>query len=106
MQGFVIHFCYLVASIAQRNFFLFVYVEQFRVQQLAYDKFGMNKLPCKELNLSLSLSLSLSLFLTFSIRESQEILLVTFDNFGQLILLILLALEKLKLTFLPLFHIL
>ena len=85
-------------------FFLFVYVEEFRVQQLAYDKFGMNKLPCKELNLSLSLSLSLSL--AFSIRESQEILLVTVDNFGQLILLILLALEKLKLTFLPLFHIL
>ena len=40
-----------------------------RLQQLGYEKLGMNKLPCKELTLSLFPSLSLSLL---SNRESQE----------------------------------
>ena len=36
----------------------FFYAKQFKVQELGYEKIGMNKLPCKELTLSFSLCLS------------------------------------------------
>ena len=34
----------------------FFYAKQFKVQELGYEKIGMNKLPSKELTLSFSLS--------------------------------------------------
>ena len=67
------------------------------MQQLGYEKLGMNKLPCKELTLFLSFSPSLS----FSLSETVKVKKITSHNSGQFILVILLTLGKLKLTVFP-----
>ena len=77
----------------------FFYAREFRVQQLEYEKLGMDKLPWNELTLSLSLSLSLSLPLSLFLKQWK--LLVTVDNSWQFILVILLTLGMLMLTVLP-----
>ena len=71
---------------------VFLYSFTLRVQQLGYEKSGMNKLPCKELTLSLS----------FSLSETVKVKKRISHNSGQFILVILLSLGKLKLTVLPL----
>ena len=81
----------------EKSLSIFFYAKQFRVQQLGYEKFRMNKLPCKDLTLSLfffflCLCLSFSLFLFLKRRK----LLAAFDRFGQLILVIFLTLGKFK----------
>ena len=77
---------------------IFFYAKQFRVQQLGYEKLGMNKTSLWEIN-SLSLPLLLSLYL--KLWKSRKLLVIV-DNSGQFILVILQNLEKLKLTVVPL----
>ena len=69
-----------------------------RLQQLGYEKLGMNKLPCKELTLSLSLPLSFALVKPWKSRKR----LVTVDNSGEIYISDFADFGKLKMTILPL----
>ena len=51
----------------EKSLSTFFYAKQFSAQQLWYEKFRMNKLPCKDLGRSLFFLLSLPLSLTFSL---------------------------------------
>ena len=86
------------SSWPEKSLSIFFYAKQFRVQQLGYEKFRMNKLPYKDLTLSfffflplsLSQSLPFALFLFLKLRN----LLAASDSFGQLILVIFLIWES------------